>query len=142
MDFLSYAQQAERHKEQRLSLGGNGSIKPRVLYQIYESLKSKELVPQIFSPANVNLEREKKNSQHSHFIGHPPCLAATDRDFEDADNGKKSYLFLCQLSQLSQDPFVCSGPQEEAVFPAKGSSFSASKEFYQPMMILLTVPRL
>lgn len=126
MDFSSYAQWAEGHKEQRLSLGGNGSIKPRVLYQIYESLKPKELVPQISSSANLNVEREKKSSQHFHCIGHPPCLAATVRDFGDADNGKKSYLFLCQLSQMSQDPFIYSGPQEEAVFPGKESSFSIS----------------
>lgn len=62
----------------------------KVLYQIcQELLNIKELVPQVFSPINLSVEREKKDSLHQ-----TPQVPGDG-------HGGKSYLLpaVCQMSQ-------------------------------------------
>lgn len=78
----------ERDKEkQKLYLGGKGSLRVT---------KSKELAPQILSRADLNLEREKRDSYHS------PFHQILQADIQEADV-VRNLTFSLPLSDV-QDP--------------------------------------
>ena len=87
----------KRHKEkQRPPLGGNGSKTREYSTNFNQRItKPKELIPKTFSPPNLNLEREKKDTTTLHQI--PERFRETDI----IRNLTFCQLFVRQLSATS-----------------------------------------